>query len=214
MIRTPKGMAPLLRCLTGSFRRNETARRLIFFCAAAILVIGTRTVSNVMRLLSLIEKLIPSTHHRLFSRRRWSAWNPSRGPSRPGCPLSSLYRCRLGLRRPAGTNVSLGVPIVAWKGIRHVFRHDRRCPTRSVDRMGFSTGAARQCCSHTICPIAPRAGLWPPASRINWKTSSCVKLGWTLSYRVNRIASWYAEHRTNHTSRTAVCRACESADRA
>ena len=78
MIRTPKGLAPLLRSPTGSCRRKETARRLIFFCAAAILVIGTRTVSNVMRLLSLIEKLNPSTYHRLFSHRRWSAWKPAR----------------------------------------------------------------------------------------------------------------------------------------
>ncbi len=78
MIRTPRGFVPLLRNVTGSFRRKETARRLVFFCAAAILVMGTRTVSNVLRLLSLIKKLNPSTYHRLFSHRRWSSWNLAR----------------------------------------------------------------------------------------------------------------------------------------
>lgn len=73
MIRVPKGFKPLMNSLVDTFRRPGTARRLVFFFAAAILTVGDRTVSNVLRLLSLIEKLNPSTYHRLFSHRRWKS---------------------------------------------------------------------------------------------------------------------------------------------
>lgn len=73
MIRVPRDFKPLLDDLSVATRRPQTARRLIVFFAAAILVIGDRTVSAVLRLLSLIEPLNPSTYHRLFSHRRWSA---------------------------------------------------------------------------------------------------------------------------------------------
>ena len=78
MICTPKGFKPLLLQIISTFRREDTARRLIFFCAAAILIMGSRTVSNVLRLLELIEDLNPSTYHRLFSHRRWSSHRVAR----------------------------------------------------------------------------------------------------------------------------------------
>ncbi|HKI69281.1 MAG TPA: hypothetical protein VKA67_06820, partial [Verrucomicrobiae bacterium] len=73
MIRTPKDFAPLLQSLIDTFRRPATARRIVLFFAAAILTVGDRTVSHVLRLLSLIEKVNPSTYHRLFSHRRWKS---------------------------------------------------------------------------------------------------------------------------------------------
>ena len=71
MIRTTKDFASLLQDLVDTFHRPATARRVVLFFAAAILTVGDRTVSNVLRLLGLIEKLNPSTYHRLFSCRRW-----------------------------------------------------------------------------------------------------------------------------------------------
>jgi hypothetical protein len=73
MIRTPNEFSPLLQSLVDCFRKPNTARRIVFFFAAAILTVGDRTVSNVLRLLNLVERLNPSTYHRLFSHRRWEA---------------------------------------------------------------------------------------------------------------------------------------------
>lgn len=73
MIRVPRDFKPLLEDLSASFRRPQTARRLILFFAAAIVVVGDRTVSAVIRLLAIFEPVNPSTYHRLFSHRRWSS---------------------------------------------------------------------------------------------------------------------------------------------
>ena len=70
MIRVPHDFKPLLDQLSSATRRPQTARRLILFFAAAILVIGEQTVSGVLRLLQLIEPLNASTFHRLFSHRK------------------------------------------------------------------------------------------------------------------------------------------------
>ena len=73
MIRVPRDLKPLLDSLSSATAHRDTARRLILFFATACLVTGDRTVSAVLRLLSLIEPLNPSTYHRLFSHRRWCA---------------------------------------------------------------------------------------------------------------------------------------------
>ena len=73
MIRVPRDFRPLIDQLSSATRHRDTARRLILFFAAATLVLGDRTVSSVLRLFSLIEPLNPSTYHRLFSHRQWSA---------------------------------------------------------------------------------------------------------------------------------------------
>lgn len=73
MICVPQQFKPLLSSLVGTFGNPATARRMILFCTAAILTVGDRTVSNVLRLLSLIDSVNPSTYHRLFSHRRWSS---------------------------------------------------------------------------------------------------------------------------------------------
>ena len=73
MVHVPHDFKPLLQSLVDTFRRPTTARRLVLFVLAAILTTGDRTVSNVLRLLSLIETVNPSTYHRLFSHRRWQS---------------------------------------------------------------------------------------------------------------------------------------------
>lgn len=73
MIRVPHDFKPLLQSLVDTFRRPTTARRFVLFFLAAILTTGDRTVSNVLRLLSLIKMVNPSTYHRLFSHRRWQS---------------------------------------------------------------------------------------------------------------------------------------------
>ena len=73
MIRVPHDFKPLLQSLIDTFRRPTTARRFVLFFLAAILTTGDRTVSNVLRLLGLIETVNPSTYHRLFSHRRWQS---------------------------------------------------------------------------------------------------------------------------------------------
>lgn len=73
MIRVPRDFKPLINDLSSATCHRQTARRLILFFTAATLVIGDRTVSAVLRLLGLIEPLNPSTYHRLFSHRQWSA---------------------------------------------------------------------------------------------------------------------------------------------
>jgi hypothetical protein len=73
MIHTPRDFKPLLNSLVDSFHKPDTARRIVLFLAAAILTVGDRTVSNVLRLLCLVEKLNPSTYHRVFSHRRWKS---------------------------------------------------------------------------------------------------------------------------------------------
>lgn len=78
MIRVPRDFKPLLDQLSGAFSRPQTARRLILFFTAAMVVVGERTVSSVIRLLDIIEPLNPSTYHRLFSHRRWSSRRPAR----------------------------------------------------------------------------------------------------------------------------------------
>ena len=45
MMRVPKDFKPLLDSLVDSFRRPETARRVVLFFAAAIITVGDRTVS-------------------------------------------------------------------------------------------------------------------------------------------------------------------------
>jgi hypothetical protein len=73
MIRVPHEFKPLLQSLIETFNRPATARRFVLFFLAALLTVGDRTVSNVLRLLSLVETVNPSTYHRLFSHRRWQS---------------------------------------------------------------------------------------------------------------------------------------------
>lgn len=72
MIRVPRDFNPLIDELSSATRHRQTAQRLFIFFAVTV-VVGDRTVSAVIRLLSIIEMLNPSTYHRLFSYRKWSS---------------------------------------------------------------------------------------------------------------------------------------------
>ncbi len=61
MIRVARDFKPLVDNLSAAVARPQTARRLVLFFSAAVLVVGDRTVSAVLRLLSLIEPVNPST---------------------------------------------------------------------------------------------------------------------------------------------------------
>jgi hypothetical protein len=73
MISVPHQFKPLLARLSSATARPQTARRLILFFAAAILIIGDRNASGVTRLLDLLTPVNLSTFHRLFSHRKWSS---------------------------------------------------------------------------------------------------------------------------------------------
>lgn len=67
MIRVPRDFKQLLDDLSAAISKPQTPRRLVLFFATAVLIVGDPTVSAVLRLLSLIEPVNPSTHHRLSS---------------------------------------------------------------------------------------------------------------------------------------------------
>ena len=73
MVRVPNALAPLRNQLMDSFSNPATARRVLLLMLAAILVVGSRTVANLLRLISLIECLNPSTYHPVLSHRHWDA---------------------------------------------------------------------------------------------------------------------------------------------
>lgn len=73
MIRVPSALAPLRDRLMEDFSKQATGRRVFILLMAAILVTGNRTVSNLLRLVSLVEKVNPSTYHRVLSHRRWDS---------------------------------------------------------------------------------------------------------------------------------------------
>ena len=73
MFCVPKALKPLRDGLVKDFSRAATARRVVFLMLAAILVTGNRTVANLLRLIAFVERLNPSTYHRVLSHRRWNA---------------------------------------------------------------------------------------------------------------------------------------------
>jgi hypothetical protein len=73
MIRVPKGLKPLFDDLTNGFAKRATGERVVFLMLAAVLVCGDRTVSAMVRLLGWIDRVNPSTYHRVLSHRRWNA---------------------------------------------------------------------------------------------------------------------------------------------
>jgi|GEM_PF-4240024 len=67
MIRVPKGFEPLFRDLSSDFTKQATGRRVVWLMLAAVLVTGNRTVSGLLRLISLVQYVNPSTYHRVFN---------------------------------------------------------------------------------------------------------------------------------------------------
>jgi hypothetical protein len=74
----PKPARSLFEALAGSFTR-PTFLRFVALALAAILTVGQRTVCNLLRTLGALAPGHPSSYHRVFSKRRWSAWRLAHG---------------------------------------------------------------------------------------------------------------------------------------
>lgn len=70
-------VAPLLLEFSQHFSR-PTYRRFLLIMASAVLTVGRRTVSNLLRTAGRLARGHCSSYHRLFSKRRWSLWPLSR----------------------------------------------------------------------------------------------------------------------------------------
>jgi len=55
-----------------------TYRRFVLLALAAILTVGGRTITNLVRVLGILAPGHPSSYHRVFSRDRWSFWSVAR----------------------------------------------------------------------------------------------------------------------------------------
>jgi len=73
----PSSARPLFQHLAGAFTR-PTFVRFVVLTLAAILTLGGRTVCNLLRTLRALAPGHPSSYHRVFSKRRWSAWRLAR----------------------------------------------------------------------------------------------------------------------------------------
>ncbi len=73
----PKAARPLLDELAGAFTQ-PTFRRVVVLLFAAILVVGRRTVANLLRIAEAWAPGHPSSYHRVFSKRRWRSWRLAR----------------------------------------------------------------------------------------------------------------------------------------
>jgi len=74
----PKPARSLLDCLADAFTR-PTFFRFVILTLATILTVGGRIVCNLLRTLGALAPGHPSSYHRLFSQRRWSAWRLAHG---------------------------------------------------------------------------------------------------------------------------------------
>ena len=77
MNRIPKAAEPLIREFADAFTR-PTYRRFVVLLLAAILTTGRRTVTNLLRTVSVLAPGHPSSYHRVLSQRRWSSWRLAR----------------------------------------------------------------------------------------------------------------------------------------
>jgi len=67
----PKQVRTLFEPLEPAFSR-PTHRRFVLLALAAILTLGGRTITNLLRVLGTLAPGHPSSYHRVFSRNRWS----------------------------------------------------------------------------------------------------------------------------------------------
>lgn len=75
----PKRIVPLFSDLQQAFCQERTYHRFLIVLVAAVLTIGSRTVSNLLRTVGALAPGHGSSYHRVFSKRRWSTWELSRG---------------------------------------------------------------------------------------------------------------------------------------
>jgi DDE superfamily endonuclease len=74
----PQPARSLFDAMVGGFTRPSFLRWVVL-ALATILTVGGRTVCNLLRTLGALAPGHPSSYHRLFCRRRWSAWQLARG---------------------------------------------------------------------------------------------------------------------------------------
>jgi hypothetical protein len=67
----PKQVLTIFEPLEPAFSR-PTHRRFVLLALAAILTLGVRTITNLLRVLGTLAPGHPSSYHRVFSRNRWS----------------------------------------------------------------------------------------------------------------------------------------------
>ncbi len=120
--RLPKQVRTIFDPLEPAFSR-PIHRRFVLLALAAILTLGGRTITNLLRVLGILAPGHPSSYHRVFSRDRWS--------------LSSLARRYVAavLARfvPAGTVLLAGDDTVTEHPGPHVYGKGRhRDPVRST----------------------------------------------------------------------------------
>jgi len=77
MVSIPPTATPLLLAFAGAFTKPIFQRWLILL-VAAILTTGRRTILNLLRTVGGLAPGHPSSYHRVFSHRRWSAWKLAR----------------------------------------------------------------------------------------------------------------------------------------
>ena len=73
MLSLPSAAEPLFMKLSVAFTR-PTFQRILPLCAGAILAIGPRTVTALLRIMRGLVPGHPSSYHRVFSRAVWSLW--------------------------------------------------------------------------------------------------------------------------------------------
>jgi DDE superfamily endonuclease len=73
----PAQARSLFDALAPAFSR-PTFLRFVVLALAALLTLGGRTVSNLLRTLGALAPGHPSSYHRVFSHRRWSGWRLAR----------------------------------------------------------------------------------------------------------------------------------------
>jgi len=73
MLSLPSAAKPFFMKLSVAFTR-PTFQRIVPLCIGAILAIGPRTVTALLRIMRGFVPAHPSTYHRVFSRAVWSLW--------------------------------------------------------------------------------------------------------------------------------------------
>jgi hypothetical protein len=73
MVTIPSAARPLLQEFAWAFTR-PTFQRWLILLGAALLTTGRRTIFNLLRTVGVLAPGHPSSDHRVFSQRRWSAW--------------------------------------------------------------------------------------------------------------------------------------------
>jgi hypothetical protein len=69
----PPCAVPVLSMFRPAFS-TPTYHRFLILALAAVLTTGRRTVTNLLRTVQVQALGHASSYHRVFSRRRWSAW--------------------------------------------------------------------------------------------------------------------------------------------